>query len=109
VNQGSIVVGEFIQDWTSMKAGEQYILVTKSEGIVFKTIGLSAEKPGLLTLISTNLNYQPYEIPYSELLEAWRFVCYISRELPEIVPDEQSLLNSIRTLQMDVKQLLHRK
>jgi transcriptional regulator with XRE-family HTH domain len=109
VNQGSIVVGEFIQDWTSMKAGEQFILVTKSEGIVFKTIGLSAEKPGLLTLISTNLNYQPYEIPYSELLEAWKFVCYISRELPEIVPDEQSLLNSIRTLQMDVKQLLHRK
>jgi len=25
------------------------------------------------------------------------------------VPDEQSLLSSIRNLQMDVKQLLHRK
>jgi transcriptional regulator with XRE-family HTH domain len=109
VSQGSIVVGEYVQDWTSMKAGQQFILVTKSEGIVFKSIGLSLEKPGLLTLISSNLNYQPYEIPFSELLEAWKFVCYVSRELPEIVPDDQSLLHSIRTLQMDVKQLLHRK
>jgi len=109
VSQGSIVVGEFVQDWTSMKSGDQFIFVTKSEGIVFKSLGLSKEKPGLLTLISTNLNYEPYEIPFSELLEAWKFVCYISKELPEMVPDEQSLLSSIRNLQMDVKQLLHRK
>ena len=92
-----------------MKSGDQFIFVTKSEGIVFKSLGISKEKPGLLTLISTNLNYEPYEIPFSELLEAWKFVCYISKELPEMVPDEQSLLSSIRNLQMDVKQLLHRK
>jgi len=109
VNHGSIVVGEFIQDWTTMKANEQYILVTKNEGIVFKTIGLNANSPGLLTLISTNLHYAPYEIPFSELLEAWRFVCYISREVPSVIPDDESIMSSLRNLQLDVKQLLTRK
>ena len=109
VNHGSIVVGEFIQDWTTMKANEQYILVTKNEGIVFKTIGLNANSPGLLTLISTNLHYAPYEIPYSELLEAWRFVCYISREVPSMIPEDESIMSSLRNLQLDVKQLLTRK
>jgi transcriptional regulator with XRE-family HTH domain len=109
VNEGSIVVGEFMQDWTTMKSNQLFVLVTKSEGIVFKKVDINPDKPGLLTLISSNLHYDPYDIPFSELLEAWKFVCYISQDLPEILPDEESVLHVIRGLQLDVKQLLLRK
>ena len=38
VSDGSFVVGEFVQDWTSIKSDTPCIFVTKDEGIVFKII-----------------------------------------------------------------------
>lgn len=109
VSQGSIVVAEYIQDWTTLSNGTCYVLVTRSEGIVFKKVNLSEDRPGLITLVSTNIQYAPYEIPYAELLEVWRFVSYISRELPDVKPDESNLLECMHNLQLDVKKLLQRK
>lgn len=109
VTQGSIVVAEYLQDWTTLSNGDCYILVTRSEGIIFKKVHLAEDRPGLLTLVSTNIQYAPYEIPYAELLEVWRFVSYISRELPDVKPDDSNLLECMHNLQLDVKRLLQRK
>ena len=109
VSQGSIVVAEYVQDWTSLSNGKCYVLVTRSEGIVFKKVHLSEDRPGLITLVSTNIQYAPYEIPYAELLEVWRFVSYISRDLPDVKPDDSNLLECMHNLQLDVKRLLQRK
>lgn len=108
VSQGSIVVGEFIQDWTRLKSEIPYILVTKSEGIVFKKVRCN-EGTSSLVLISTNLAYAPYELPMSEVLEVWKFVCYVSRTLPDFQPDENGVLTAIQHLQSDVKRLIQQQ
>ena len=41
------------------------------------------EERQAIQLCSTNLFYQPYEIPVSEVLEVWKFVNYISSEFEE--------------------------
>jgi len=108
VSQGSIVVGEFIQDWTGIKSETNYVLVTKTEGIVFKKVRKKEDSANLM-LISANLAYAPYELPISEVLEVWKFVCYVSRTLPEFQPDENGMLRAIQHLQSDVKWLVQQQ
>ncbi|MFM2037286.1 MAG: hypothetical protein RL432_225 [Bacteroidota bacterium] len=108
VSQGSIVVGEFIQDWTRLKSDVSYVLVTKSEGIVFKKVRIR-EGASSLILISTNLAYAPYELAMSEVLEVWKFVCYVSRTLPDHQPDENGVLTAIQHLQSDMKWLIQQQ
>ncbi|MFM7387130.1 MAG: helix-turn-helix transcriptional regulator, partial [Bacteroidota bacterium] len=108
VSQGSIVVGEFIQDWTGIKSETNYVLVTKTEGIVFKKVRKKEDSANLM-LISANLEYAPYELPISEVLEVWKFVCYVSRTLPEFQPDENGMLRAIQHLQSDVKWLVQQQ
>jgi transcriptional regulator with XRE-family HTH domain len=109
VSDGSIVVGEFLQDWTQLKSGNSYLLVSKTEGIVFKKAYLHPDKPGLITLVSSNIHYQPYDLPFSDLVEVWKFVCYVATKLPEVKIDDIGVMESIRHLQVDVKRLLQRK
>ena len=108
VIQGSIVVGEFVQDWMSLKSNASYVLVTKTQGIVFKKVKIKENSTSLI-LISTNLAYTPYELPISELLEVWKFVCYVSRSIPDFQPDENGMLNAIQHLQSDVKWLIQQQ
>lgn len=108
VGQGSIVVGEFIQDWTVLKPETPYVFVTKSEGIVFKKVRKKEDATSLV-LISTNLAYAPYELPLSDLLEVWKFVCYVSRSIPDFQPDDNGMLNAIQHLQSDVKWLIQQQ
>lgn len=108
VGHGSIVVGEFVQDWTALKSDIPYVLITKSEGIVFKKVFLKKDVNSLM-LISTNLAYEPFELPLTDLLEAWKFVCYVSRTIPDFQPDENGMLTALKHLQSDVKWLIQQQ
>lgn len=109
VSDGSIVVGEFLPDWMQIRSGKSYVIVTQSEGIVFKKVYHHADNPGFLHLISINTLYEPYEISFSDVLEIWTFVSYIATEIPEVKLDDLSLMETIRILQTDVKRLLDKK
>src|ERR1700750_706811 len=36
---GTIIIGEYLENWSDVKQGDTYVVVSKSEGIVFKRIG----------------------------------------------------------------------
>ena len=105
VNQGAIVVGEFVYDWTTLKDHAMCVIVTKSEGIVFKKIKKNVAADGLM-LISTNLKYAPYQVSFSDVLEIWKFVCYVSREVPEYQSDENGVVKALQQVQSDVRELI---
>jgi len=96
------VTGEFIQDWSTLKNGEACIVLTLDEGIVFKIIENRIEKEGKIGLVSLNPIYKPYELSVAEIREIWRFVHFISEELPsgEVSPAE--LANTLNQLKLDV-------
>lgn len=89
---GSIVIGEYLENWMNVKDGQVCILVTKNEGIALKKVYNKINERGTLLLKSTNIIYSPYEIAADEVLEIWKFVAYISKDFP----DENNTLADLR-------------
>lgn len=106
VVHGSYVVGEFVQDWLSLPSNIPCIVVTKEDGIVFKYLQNRLQEDQMLRLSSTNPIYAPFNVPVSDILEIWRFVSYISKELPDVQLDHSSLSTQIRAIQSDLHSAL---
>ena len=105
VNNGSYVTGEYVQNWKLIKSGTPYIIVTKNEGIVFKNVDNQIEEKASLLLSSTNPIYQPYEVKVNEILEVWKFVNYISPEMPAPDLSNEQISEALLHLQRDVSKL----
>lgn len=109
VPHGSIVIGEYVDDWTLMKSDRPYIIVTRNEGIVFKLLKNQLSDRGSLMLISINPAYKPYEISAEEVLEIWKFQYFISSELFPTEMTKESVARSLHSIQEDlieIKRLL---
>lgn len=109
IPDGAYVTGEFSDDWHSLRPRTACIVLTMGEGLVFKLVeNLIAEK-GALRLISLNPIYKPYEIPVSEVKEVWKFVHYISPQIPQpsLLPEEAAMVLARMQAEMEqLKQLL---
>jgi len=105
VVQGSIVVGEFVQNWRLIKNGTPCIVVTKDDGIVFKMVSNFIDENQSLQLVSTNPFYEPYFVHIKDVVEVWKFVNYISMELPETQLDENELRSSILSIKKELADL----
>ncbi len=105
VVEGSFVVGEFVQNWMSIRNGTPCVVITKDEGIVFKVLHNRLESEQSFQLCSTNTFYQPYLVHVNDILEIWKFVNYISPELPEVQMDNEGVSRSIMGLQQEVNEL----
>lgn len=105
VVEGSFVVGEFVQNWMSVRNGTPCIVITKDEGIVFKVVHNLISSEQSFQLCSTNPFYQPYLVHVNDILEIWKFVNYISPELPEVRMDDQDISRTLKSLQQEVNEL----
>lgn len=105
VVESSFVVAEYVQNWMSIRSGTPCIIVTKDDGIVFKVVHNLLESEQSFRLCSTNPFYKPYDVHVKDILELWKFVNYISPELPEVRMDDQDLSRSIQELQREIHDL----
>jgi transcriptional regulator with XRE-family HTH domain len=105
VSDQSWVTGEFVQNWRHIKNGYPYILVTENEGVVFKTVYNQIEENQTLLLCSTNPVYKPYEISINEILEIWKFVNYISNEMPEPNLSRDQINTTMVDLQKEIREI----
>jgi transcriptional regulator with XRE-family HTH domain len=105
IPDGSWVTGEFLQDWMNIKTGKAYIVFTLNDGIVFKILENNISKDGKLVLFSLNPLYEPYEVHINEVKEIWKFVNYISNELPEPVLPEKQIFQSIAIMKTDLERI----
>ncbi len=83
IPDGSWVTGEFVQDWHDVKDDERYVVLTLNDGLVFKQVKNELKSRQCLRMISTNPDYVPYDLPASEIKEIWKFIHYISSQIPE--------------------------
>lgn len=105
VSDGSFVVGEFIQNWSTVPNGTPCIVVTKNEGIVFKIIYNHLREKESIQLVSTNPLYKPYFVHADDIIEVWKFVNYISTDIPEIKIDEDNLKKTLINLQKEISEI----
>lgn len=105
VVEGSWVTGEYIQNWKLIKDGMPCIIITENDGIVFKVVYNKVDSRGTFLLCSTNPFYEPYEVKVNEIIEIWKFVNYISAELPEPNLPKETLTNTVYELQREVNEI----
>ena len=105
IPEGSWITGEYLQDWSQIVSGQAYIIFTIDDGIVFKVVENVLKEEGALRLFSLNPLYDPYELHVSGIKEIWKFVHYISKELPEPVLPENELLKTVANLKKDMSSI----
>jgi len=105
IPEGSWVTGEFLQDWMTIISGKAYIVFTTNDGIVFKILENNIKNDGKLVLYSLNPLYEPYEVHVNEVREIWKFVNYISSEIPEPVMPEKQIFQSIAVMKHDLERI----
>jgi len=103
IPDGSWVTGEFIQDWKGIKDKNAYIILTIDDGIVFKVVENKITTEGVLTLHSLNDFYKPYDLAVNQIREVWKFVNFISSELPEPNMEKKQMIDTIRLLKNEVQ------
>ena len=79
---GTIVIGDYIEQLSDIKSGKTYVLVTGSEGIVYKRVFNYLEEKGSLYLVSDNEQYKAYELSASDVFEIWEAKAFISTDFP---------------------------
>src|SRR6202007_2792789 len=84
---GTIIIGEYLENWGDLKSGDTYVVVSKSDGVVYKRVIGKFKDQKKLKLISDNPVYEPYEISGEDVLEIWKAKGYISTQLPIPAPE----------------------
>lgn len=101
---GSFIVGRYIEKLGDVMDGKTYILLTRSEGIIYKRLNRNGKNA--LMAHSDNTFYEPYEVKASDLLEIWEYECNIGRSDKKYnVPDKENIENVLMEMRNDIKAL----
>jgi len=104
IPDGAYVTAEFVENWEYLKNGDPCIVLTKDEGLVFKLIEKDFRHRQFL-LHSLNREYQSYSVAVEDIAEVWKFIHFISNDMPEQLPVEHDLYNAIANLKRDVEEM----
>src|SRR5476651_1493068 len=104
---GTTIIGEYVENWSDIKAGETYVVISKTEGVVYKRVGNKFKDNKKLKLISDNPVYEPYEISGEDVLEIWKAKAYISTQMPLPAPEPtlESLTSMMAQMQRSISNL----
>lgn len=101
---GSDIVGQYVEDWKSLKPGTPCVLILKGDqDFVFKQVTVQAD--GSFWLRSFNSLYEPYVIQADEVLEIWKFYSYHSREMPSAESNLDQLLKLLTVVQREIREM----
>lgn len=108
---GSIVIGEYVENWHDIKPNHTYIVISKDEGIVYKRIAFKYKDDKGLKLVSDNKIYEPYWIMPEDILEIWSAKAFISTEFPEpsSEPSIESLTSMMAQMQKTINSVVEKK
>lgn len=101
IQPGSIVVGEYLDDWKQIKSNETYVVISKNDGIVYKRIITKSKESKSYILKSDNKAYEPYNIDLDEILEIWKAKAYISTVFPE--PEQEMSISQLTNIMLEMQ------
>jgi phage repressor protein C with HTH and peptisase S24 domain len=105
---GSVIVGEKVQNMDEIKTNNTYVVVSKTDGIVYKRILKNNRQKNKYTFVSDNPAYQPYNVGAEEILEVWQANMIISKANTQQRWDVNNLANLVTNLQEQVSVLKKR-
>jgi transcriptional regulator with XRE-family HTH domain len=99
---GSVIVGEKVDNAGDVKSSETYVVVSRSEGIVYKRVMKNNKLKNKLTLVSDNTAYQPYNVNTDDVIEIWKAQMIISKANTQQRWDVNQLASLVSNLQEQV-------
>jgi transcriptional regulator with XRE-family HTH domain len=107
LQSGTVIIGEYVENWADVKAGDTYVVLSKTEGIVYKRIGSKYRDNKKLKLLSDNPSYEAYEISGEDILEIWKAKAYLSTQLPTPMPEPsiENLTSMMAEMQRSISKL----
>lgn len=105
---GSVIVGEKVENLDDIKNDVPCIVISRSEGIVYKRVQKTARTKNKLTLVSDNPIYHPYTVNTDDVLEMWQAQMVISKASQQQRWDMGQLANIVSDLQEQVVSLKKR-
>ena len=102
---GSVIVGEKVQDLEDVKNSNTYVVLSRSEGVVYKRIMKNNRLKNKLTLISDNPQYEPYHVSAEDVLEVWKAVYIMQKANTGPRWDVNQLAGMVNNLQEQVSSL----
>ncbi len=103
IPEGSWVTCEFVQNWNLIQNRHAYVIHTLDDGVVFKVAENLIRTEGKLRLYSLNPIYEPYEVHVNDIREVWKFVNFISSQIPEANTPVEQLSNQFNQLKKEVE------
>jgi transcriptional regulator with XRE-family HTH domain len=102
---GSIIIGQYVENWQYIKDDKTYVLVTNTEGIVYKRVYNHIPENETLRLVSDNKGYDPYDVNINEVSEIWEAKAFISTEFPKADISLEKLSSMMSHLQQELKSI----
>lgn len=119
ISRGAIVVGRRIENILELKDGKPHILVTRTEGILFRRVYNHIEGRGNLLLEANHKAYAPISLSVlGREVEAWEGILYLSssEEIFQSIPEEKhqsmglpQLSRMVFELQQEVRYLKEKR
>lgn len=73
IPDGAWIVCEYMDDWTAIKDGERYVIVTEQDGVTFKIAYNRIQSERKILLCSANPIYVPFEVEAEQIREVWKY------------------------------------
>lgn len=100
---GTVIIGEFVEDIRDIKNGKTYVLVTQSEGVVYKRVFNYIKDTGKLFLVSDNRQYAPYQIDAEDVMEVWSSKAYLSLQFPDANDSSEVSTEQLASIVLDLQ------
>ena len=105
IASGTVIVGRYVEEWTSIKDGTPCIVVSSRDGIVFKRVFNKMRSGAMFVLHSDNPHFSPYDVPADDVLEIWEAKSYISSTFPIAELSLERVASLVLDLQQQVSLL----
>ena len=105
VPSGSVIVGEKVNDIGDVKSNNTYIVVSRSEGVVYKRVMKNNRLKNKVTLISDNPQYESYNVNSTDIIELWKAQMIITKANMQQRWDVNQLAGLVNNLQEQVSNL----
>ena len=112
LQDGSYIIGEFVDNWEYMTDNRVYIIVTINEGIIVKRVKNRIKKYKSLYCSSDNREYGNIRIPIEDVKEIWEAKMHLSFEFLDPVTNYQKIADlevDIHNLKEQIKHLEEEK
>jgi phage repressor protein C with HTH and peptisase S24 domain len=108
INEGSIVIGKYIEHIRDLRNNRRYILILKEEGVIFKRVIKEIDVNNRLVLISDNPEFLPFTVHLENILEAWEMIAFVG--YGDKIEDSSSfLMQKMNQIEQKMNQIIGAK